>query len=559
MTRAAAQHMQLVPSYQDINVPPKSDGSYCSLEEQLPISDYVGETASAHVASTTLDVTEESNAMDLEQLPFSWDNDVHGSLGLTRLLQRLEIEASMPPLNLDDEVVDTKQFISGNELRNDIEIHATPVKQMSIFYRCVEYGFMPNTVVQHVPIPGKGIHWSPLFELDLFPASQNTRGYRRVMALAPSSSPLIDVKTLPDHNPAIILSLENLKHLNKQRMESCSSLHRQLLAARLKESCPNNYKIMEVYLEIVLELLSEGKYPDATYLSQSLRKAIQKSQLSSEHPFHIRLSYLEVYILYMDGQYAEAELIIRPVIQNLLNNQNLDRSHSMTSDALTLLAFLIEMTNGDSYSKIEKLHRYKIHQVGKYGQSLGNTYFDSMYNLIDILLEDQRIEEAHDLCAHIMEYVELALGCVLQECESFGQAIVIYKICLWIEVEQQGWSDLAGLRVICGGLGSCYEELSQFQDALFLYENLLDKVKDTTRDEDPFIKIVEGRISRVQERMEESSASSEDDGSGDTDSSLEVQMGGVDDKVGYRQFSDNIVHDFNEAFLEYTEETQNHL
>lgn len=516
----------------------------------------------------------------------------------------------MPPLNLDDEVVNTKQTISGNELRNNVESHGTTSSQLSTLCNGVKYIYIPNTVVQPAPISGRRIPWSPLFELDLFPTSQSTRGNGCGMTIASISRPLIDVwdkdtkdwklklrkfrQTLPDHNPAIILILENLIHLSKQKMEHCLSLHRQLLAARLEESCPNNYKIMEVYLEIVMELLLEGKILDAAHLSRSLRKAIQQAQLTSEHPFHIRLSYLEAYVLYIDDQYTEAELIIRPVIQNLLNNQNLDRSHEMTSDALTLLAFLIEMKDGDSYSEIEKLHRYNIHQVGNHGQSLGSTYFNSMGWLIDVLLKGQRIEEAHSLCVYMIEYVELAWGkrhfwyseyqeqlvrilfekcmlsesfeylhnillktdhsqsladiyfnlaCALQERKGFGQAIVLYKACILTYIQLLGWYNLADLSVTCSRLGSCYEELSQFQDALFFYENLLDKAKGATGDQNPFIKKVKDWISGLQEQMEESSVSDEDDGSENTDPSREVQMGGVNDELGHGQFIEGIVDD----------------
>ncbi|KAF7949989.1 hypothetical protein EAE96_007293 [Botrytis aclada] len=263
----------------------------------------------------------------------------------------------------------------------------------------------------------------------------------------------------------------------------------------------------------------------------------------------------------------------------------------MTSNALRLLAFLIEEKDEDAYSEIEKLHRYNIHQVGKLGQSPDNTYFDNISRLIYVLLEGQKIEEAHNLCISIMEYVESALGkghfwyyeyqerlgCIflnrgmisesiklfhsifleaddyklrvrachnlghaLENCGNFREAIVMYKKCLLIEVQEEQWGDLANSKITCDGLGYCYEKLSQFQDALFLYENLLEKVKNVTEPEHPFIKEVESWISGVQELMEESSVSDEYDGREDTRSSHEVRMGEVDDSLGYGQFSENL-------------------
>ncbi|KAF7891525.1 uncharacterized protein EAF02_001850 [Botrytis sinoallii] len=596
--------VQLVPSYQDINIPPKSVGPYRPPGEQPPISNYVNEIALAHVESTISNVTENNDAMDLEQWPLSWDIDVPGSPGLTRLFRLLDIEASMPPLNLDDEVVDKKETISGNELRNNVESHGTTSKQLSTLCSRVKYAYIPNVVIQPVPTPVKRIPWSPLFELEIFPTSRSTRGYDSGMTIASVSSPLIEVwkreiedwelklrklrKILPDHNPAIILSLENLIHLNEQSRGRCLSLHLQLLAARLKESCPNNHRIMEVYLEIVMGLLLKGKVSDATYLSRSLRGAIQQSQLSSGHPFYIRLSYLEAYILYIDGQDAEAELIIRSVIQNLLNNQNLDRNHKMTSAALVLLACLIEEKNEDAFSEIEKLHRYNIHQAIKHGRSLSNTYFDSVSHLIYVLLEGQKIEEAHSLCIYIMECVELTLGkrhlwyyeyqehlgfilfgrgmisesidvfhnillevddChfragtyynlgyILEKYGNFREAIVSYKRCLLNEVQEESWESWMDSKITCERLGHCYEELSQFKDALFLYENTLEKVKRIIGGDHSFIKKVEGWISEVQERIEESSSVGEE-----LSAPRQFQMGEVDD-LGYGQFGEKIVDD----------------
>ncbi|KAF5869225.1 putative tetratricopeptide repeat family protein [Botrytis fragariae] len=591
-------------SYQDTNITPKSVGPYCLLEEQLPTSNYVGEIASAHVESKISNVTEENDAMDLEQWPFSWVIGVPGSPGLTGLFRLLEIEASMPPLNLDDEVVDTKQFISGNELRNVIECHETSVKQMSILYNRAEYGYMPNNVVQPVLIPRKEIQWSPLFELDLFPTSQNTCHYRRGVVLAPSSSPLIDVwekeikewkfklcsfrMTLPDHNPAIILVLQHLIHLHKQKRKTCLRLHRQLLAARLKEGCPNNYKIMEVYFEIVMQLLSKRKVLEATYLYRSLCEAIQQSQLSSEHPFYIRLSYLEAYVLYNNSQYAEAELVIRSVIRNVLNNRDLDRNQEVTSDALELLGLLIGGKKEDLYSEAEKLYRYNIHQLNKHDRSLSKSYFKNMNGLIWVLLKDRKTEEAYSLCRCMMEHVEQALGkrhswygvyqrqlgsilsdrgmifesieivhnilqqvdhCLLPERYhnlgsilmnggSFEEAIVMYKKSLSIDVQQQGWCNFGNLNETCGKLGYCYEELSQFQDALFLYEKLLEKLKSVTEDDNPFIKEVEVWISEVQELMEESSAVCEE-----SNAACDFQMGGVSNDSKYEQFGEGVLDD----------------
>ncbi|KAK6602450.1 hypothetical protein H4I95_07552 [Botrytis cinerea] len=590
-------------SYQDTNIPLESAGPYSSLEEQLSILDYPYGTTSMDEVPQTLGVTEESSAMDLEQLPFSRESDVHGSLGLARLFQRLEIEASMPPLDLDDEVMETKQTVSGNELRSDIECYGRITRPISALSSQIKYVYIPNTVVKPAHIPGKRIPWSPLFELDLFPTPQNTRGSRRGLVLAPPSNPLIDVwdkdfkewrlrlrklrKTLPDHNPAIILSLEHLINLRKQRKESCLYLYRQLLAARLKESCLNNYKIMEIYLEIVTELLLRRKFLDATYLSRSLREAIQQSQLSSEHPFYIRLSYLEAFILYKNSQFGEAESIIRLVIQKFLNDHNLDRSHQMTSDALKLLAELIRCQNKNSCPEAEKIYRYSIHQISKHGRSLDNTYFDSMNHLIYVLLGGQKIEEAYSLCIYIMEYVELSLGkrqywyyeyqkhlgfillsrgmisesikvfqnilletddCylqarthynlgyILEECGSFKEAMVMYKRCLLIRVRNEGWGSWTDWKTTCDRPGLCYEELSQFQDALFLYKNLREKIKNVIGDH-PFIKEVEGWISTIQERMEESCAVSEE-----LDSPYEVQQGGVDDLV-HKHFSEGVIDD----------------
>lgn len=79
-----------------------------------------------------------------------------------------------------------------------------------------------------------------------------------------------------------------------------------------------------------------------------------------------------------------------------------------------------------------------------------------------------------------------------------------------MEVRCEGWGNWKDLRISWNRLCLCYEKLSQFQDALFLYENLVGKMKSVMGDDHPFIKEVEDRISKVQERMEESSVGSEE-------------------------------------------------
>ncbi|KAF7882029.1 uncharacterized protein EAF01_011809 [Botrytis porri] len=183
-------------SYRDTNIPPKSVGPNCSLEERLPILNHVGEIASAHVESTISNVSEENDAMDLEQWPLSWDIDVPESPGLTRLLRILEIEASMPPLNID-EVVGKQEIISGNELRNNVEYHGKTSSQLSTLCSRARYDYIPTTMVRPLPVSEKRIPWSPLFELDIFPTPRNTSGACRGIVTRSVSVPLLDTWSSP--------------------------------------------------------------------------------------------------------------------------------------------------------------------------------------------------------------------------------------------------------------------------------------------------------------------------------------------------------------------------
>ncbi|APA14970.1 hypothetical protein sscle_14g097400 [Sclerotinia sclerotiorum 1980 UF-70] len=93
-----------------------------SLGEQQSTINHMEEVPASHSTPLRLEIPDEDAAMDSEHWPFEWDAvDVPGSPGLTRLFDRLELEASITPIDIDDEVVEEKQLVSGIELRHKVE------------------------------------------------------------------------------------------------------------------------------------------------------------------------------------------------------------------------------------------------------------------------------------------------------------------------------------------------------------------------------------------------------------------------------------------------------
>ncbi|KAJ8058773.1 hypothetical protein OCU04_011762 [Sclerotinia nivalis] len=530
--------------------------SCSSPEEQQPTINHMEEIPSSHSMPLRLEIPDENTAMDIEHWPFDWDAvDVPGSPGLTRLFELLELEASITPMDLDDEVVEEKQLVSGTELRDKIERDGTTNRQISSAYSHVKYGTMLKAAVRPVPTTRKRLPWSPLFELDIFPTSRSAPGHR--MMLASVSTRSIETwnievedwklklskltKTLSGHNPAIILCLEHLVILYGNLGLDSLRLYRQILDARLKEVNRNGYAIIETYLDIVKALLQAGRYSDAAYLHRSLHQTIQQSRLGVEHPLYIRSSYLEAYILCQSNQ--EAEHTIRLVVQKALTF--LGPSHTITINAFSLLGNILGRCRTKSCSEVEKLYGYSIQANRSYFQNESFAYFKNIFHLIDVLEDKKQFEESYNLCTYIMGHLEPTvgkrqhryyhfrrkLGCILcgwgrlpesiklfhemladmdfnlsssyrspiyrhlaralRKSGNFREAIVWYKRSLLDRVKIYGWSNSQKIKTLSVGLGDCYKKLLRFGDALLFYEKLLEKLKIALTADHPFIKRVE--------------------------------------------------------------------
>ncbi|APA14969.1 hypothetical protein sscle_14g097390 [Sclerotinia sclerotiorum 1980 UF-70] len=435
---------------------------------------------------------------------------------------------------------------------------------------------MPKAALQLVNTPGKILlQWSPLFELDIFPTSRNTPSH---LMMLPASARSIETwrieledwkfklsklrKIQSVHNSAIILCIERLIFLHNNLNFDPLELYYQLLDVRLKQVNRNDEKIIATYLDIVEELLEQGKTSEAEHLHRSLHQTIQESGSSVEQSLHIRLSYLEASILWVCGQIQEAENIIRLVIQKAL--RFLGPSHKITMKAFGLHGLLLGISETESYSGAEKLYRYII-QAGRSGlQNEPWSYFENIRLLIIILKDMKKFEESYTLCTNIMEQLKQTLGechscfrqfqCTLSgllrawgrlsesiellhemiteedmdrdflrvdicyelayalhEDGNYRKAMVWYKRCLLYSTELCGRRS-NHMMIMCPSeaLGGCYEDLSQFEDALFLYEKLSEKLKIALTDDNPLIKEVERWINWIQYRINESVASIEE-------------------------------------------------
>lgn len=109
--------------------------------------------------------------------------DIAKSFWLTRLLKRLKNEAYESLVTeLDDEVVEEKQLISGIEHRKLIEDHCTTIKHTISMQLQSRYDALPKR--------GRSFSWSP-FKIGGFPISWDTAHYW-LTAMLSGSRPLVD-------------------------------------------------------------------------------------------------------------------------------------------------------------------------------------------------------------------------------------------------------------------------------------------------------------------------------------------------------------------------------
>ncbi|KAF7956127.1 hypothetical protein EAE96_005047 [Botrytis aclada] len=517
-----------------------------------------------------------------DQWPFKkFAGDDAGLSWLAELFVQMEIAEVIAPTGIEPEEqgdVEEARFISGTELQelldpcdNNLVCGGSFQAQRHNHYPAY-LSARSSSLQSHNP----GIHqthWSPLFEIDIFPPSRNSRNRTPdylIHSLASFKRMSIDLeaklskleRVLPANSPAIISTLECLAfvyHRIRQSKEVVMTC-RKLLHARQKEQFSNTYKMVEYCLWIVDSCLALGDLKIGMNLLVILHPRIENA-VDSQHPLRLHSSFLVAEIFYQLRQYREAEDTIRPVMQIALTT--LGHKHLLTIRVMITLSLILRGTF--RLVDADRLARYSL-QVSDQSD-LGGAWFESARALMHILepqglytesiylshrlfklsvetfdckehailvhhittaislLNQGEAPKAVDMLRVVQKYsyayegqvlfmdFEASLGCALQEQGNIGEAMVCLKRSLKLAVELYGWENIL-VFLLFKKIFGCYEGLSRYGEVLEFYKKLLRKLKIFVEKDSPiegWIKDIVGRIHEIRGRTREGGEGSHED------------------------------------------------
>ncbi|KAI9642421.1 hypothetical protein NHQ30_009226 [Ciborinia camelliae] len=268
-------------------------------------------------------------------------------------------------------------------------------------------------------------------------------------------------------------------------------------------------------------------------------------------------------MLYRLGKGHDAEATIRPVVQIAL--AGLGPSHRLTMNAIELLAVILEslgklvdaanlirytlqvlenishawdwvhhartlvdiLSNQGLFEESINLnHRILILVEEVFGNE-STLYFDTQISMADIIKRRGKISESVDMYRRLLgtyysrrkpgSMLESILIHSLAHClwkqENVWEALFYYKKLFKLEVERNGWEH-EYVFIFCQDIGTCYEKLSRYDDALEFCGRVLEKWRGIAKKSphiEKWIDKIEYQMYHIREWMKENTNSEDGD------------------------------------------------
>jgi tetratricopeptide (TPR) repeat protein len=456
------------------------------------------------------------------------------------LFAELDIEYAMESMRLEnqEEDVGEEQFISKSEFHilSRSDGHKSTCMEMCSVGPSDRSQSNPSEISSvhrtYHTARSRGT-WSPLFEIDIFPleGSVNRRTQKsskpfwkslRVEYKERKGQLLKLQQTLPISSPGIISTLERLTSIAYSRDVFDLEVFEELLKARMNEKTPCTYKIVEACLRLVDYCVEGAEIEYVAQFHEELHSKI-RNNWSEDNPLHLQSSYSMAYTLYFQARFEEAEAMIRPVLRISLSN--LGPYNDFTIKALRLLGLIYRgLDLLEEASRLLTLTTDILEQ-----RALDGTWWDSADDLLELLLKRGQYSQSISLCKHIitclaanlgmndfhvgvshasfasilrkqlkisealtflrealhkfegMSDSELTLNHELAQCfhcdDSFSAALVYYQKALKGCIIFANWQWIENIVIeICEDIGSCYEGLGKYNDAVVFYRRVLKKL-----------------------------------------------------------------------------------
>ncbi|KAH8596205.1 hypothetical protein B0O99DRAFT_740757 [Bisporella sp. PMI_857] len=360
--------------------------------------------------------------------PFDWRTvDVHGSPGLSRLFEGLEIESSMPipAISLDADTMDESEYITQHGLSQ-----LWTAENKSRTYRFeISHDLRNSGLIQENPdcetrfLPWRnprltfcGWNASPFNEIYVFPKPP-----MRIIRKSPNRNlAWLEAQTIEyelrldkltplcgSQHPGVRLTMNALAKIyhTQGKYVKAERWYRAVFDANRAALGTENFVTLDSGISWIEALVAQGEYLHARTLIIELRTTILTAH-GHESALHARASFLEARIAGTLGNFAIAEALTREVLQKRLND--FGPRYSDTWRCIDYLAWILERQS--RFSGAEKLSRMAL-QLHHEIVGLDEGDLCSAKRWLSLICSYQgRYDESRSLSRLLQENLEGSLG-----------------------------------------------------------------------------------------------------------------------------------------------------
>jgi tetratricopeptide (TPR) repeat protein len=371
-------------------------------------------------------------------------------------------------------------------------------------------------------------------------------------------------KQLHVNHPAVIAVIEDLAliYFNLNKNLKAERMYRRLVDIYRRTSASTPLQILQACLDVVNCVKERGYFRKAQCMNQSLRAVVLKL-VHPYHPLALNIMVINAIIAYNLGQNGKAECLRRELLQISLTtsgprNGNTmalmvelgeamarDKTKKVEGEMLLQTAVQLALDTDDKImidamyrlaagKPAEEAYDMITNAIGRFRDTLGPRYptifllqMDLAWNMLKLgmLHEGEKLyralisfsAESRDGEWSCLELSNLyhGLAKALMRTGRVEEAIHWYQKALEERLTCYGANDVL-TRHTCRSLAWCYQDQGRYDDALKLYHQMIDKIRQSGEDPDGAYAEFESEILRIQERMEQSTShsySSDEEGS----------------------------------------------
>jgi len=402
-------------------------------------------------------------------------------------------------------------------------------------------------------------------------------------------------KQFPTDNPAIAAVMEDLADVfyKLDKYRKSESLDRELVDIYRRTLGPNHVKTLKACQKVVESLRAQGQFSKAKVLNDNLRSTISKL-VHPHHPLAIRFAKTDAWLAEALGRGEDSERLRREILQITLASygprhhdgiralsvlgHTISRRGRQEGVALLRTALQLSLEDPDDDDEAscwamidlasaldangadEESYSIATRAIERYTPLLGPKY-KRILNLEErrawSMLKMGNLVESEKLFRDLVsiysiEKVEAnrrdlvnawyGLANVLSETGHIKEATGWYEKSFHTRISSEEAIHSAAVSTGCK-LAHCYETHGRFDDALNIYNQMIDKIRKSGKDQNRMIARLELEIIRIEEHLEQRTAFCTDIERGNIAHNSDSNDEGTDNRADSRQTADEELND----------------